>query len=152
MAETSAACRAIHGHWVPNRHSGETRPRYNGAPDPCPPFPFLLSNTRRFSIGMFLGMIPAVHESFELYSTIVTPIGSNSEQPLEEPVNHSTAGSPGDVAAPTSGARTMLRDHPFHSLRSKSVACHVRIADYHIGAASPLAQIWITDISPNSCG
>ena len=31
-------------------------------------------------------MIPAVYESFELYSTIVTPKGSNSEQLLEKPV------------------------------------------------------------------
>lgn len=61
---------------------------------------------------MSLGMIPTVRESFELDAAIVTPIGSNPEHALKQPVDGSSPLSPGNVVAPASGACAMLRDPP----------------------------------------
>ncbi len=62
-------------------------------------------------------MIPGLHESFELYATIVTPIRSNSEQGLEH------------VVAPATGR--------IPSLEERGVPGPER-SDYRTKAASPL--------------
>src|SRR5882724_8361594 len=63
---------------------------------------------------MLSGMALACYTSSELDATVVAPIWSNPEYCLEQPVDYSSAVSPGDVVAPAFGACMMFRD-PLHS-------------------------------------
>jgi hypothetical protein len=62
---------------------------------------------------MFTEMTLVCYKSSELDTTIVTPISSNPEYCLEQPVDSSSAVSPGDVVASASRTYMMFRD-PLH--------------------------------------